>query len=786
MSHLIKFRFTILSIFLLLPVTASSIEIVRFNIESGGLSHTVDIELFDVETPLTVANFLGYVDTTRYDGSFIHRSVSDFVLQGGGFTFYDTSGDFIYEWPTQAYAGGLQPVATASDLTVDNEFQGSGKSNTRGTIAMAKLADLPDSATSQWFVNMVDNASLLDNTNEGYTVFGEVLDRGMEIFDQLALLPIYNKSFIHPSMGELVLNNYIDNDPVTESNLVRLSSVARIARPIIQADVTKIDFGLVVLGNSSQVTVTLTNRGTADLVMEAASLSALAAPYSLNDISCVGSTLAPNSIDSCSFIIQYSPVALGGHNTSVTITPSVNPHNINLTLDITGEGASVMPSLFIVEQPLILDFADVAFDAPASLSVTVQNKGGGTLNITSIAVSGSDASMFAPDAGCNGAALVLAQTCTVAVTFTPTVDGLRVAELEINSDMGSAQVALTGIGVGPEIVVPLTHDAGYTPIGVTNKTVFEIKNIGPISLEITDISISGPNAAEFSQDNTCPNVATINTTPLSPTYGTCFVVVIFTPVSEGIKTATFTITSTDGDEGVVNVTVTGGVGLDSDGIAIIVEDAAPNAGDGNNDTVQDSAQDNVASFVTEKGSYATIASPEGTSLLNVTLEAVPDVANAPQGVVFPHGVFKYEISVASLSPDAVVKVGLFLPSGDNAGKYYKYGPTHENTTSHWYDFTYDGVTGVQYVGDVNVTEPGGGGVSINRSMFLIYYIDGERGDDDLTVDGVISSTGAVGVVKETTTGSGSVSLLWLVFALLCRLTRGLSRQWLFLNRLLVR
>ena len=66
-----------------------------------------------------------------------------------------------------------------------------GNSNRRGTIAMAKLAGDPDSATSQWFVNLEDNL-YLDTQNEGFTVFGKVLGNGMEVVDYLASVEVYN------------------------------------------------------------------------------------------------------------------------------------------------------------------------------------------------------------------------------------------------------------------------------------------------------------------------------------------------------------------------------------------------------------------------------------------------------------------------------------------------------------------------------------------------------------------------------------------------------------------
>lgn len=137
--------------------------VVSFNTSLGSF----DVSLDDTAAPVSVANFMSYVQSGAYDGTVIHRSVPGFVIQGGG--FYDN------------FAG----VATQAPIV--NE---TGLPNVRGTIAMARTADL-NSATSQWFINTVDNAFL--DTNK-YAVFGQVMGDGMKVVDAIAALPIYNLS----------------------------------------------------------------------------------------------------------------------------------------------------------------------------------------------------------------------------------------------------------------------------------------------------------------------------------------------------------------------------------------------------------------------------------------------------------------------------------------------------------------------------------------------------------------------------------------------------------------
>lgn len=121
----------------------------RFHTNQGD----IDVQLLPDSAPLTAANFLRYVDRGAYNDSFIHRSVLSFVIQGGH--YYD----------------GANVTAVPTDPPVQNEFK---VSNTRGALAMAKLSNDPNSATSQWFFNTVDNSSSLDYQNGGFTVFGRI------------------------------------------------------------------------------------------------------------------------------------------------------------------------------------------------------------------------------------------------------------------------------------------------------------------------------------------------------------------------------------------------------------------------------------------------------------------------------------------------------------------------------------------------------------------------------------------------------------------------------------
>ncbi len=186
---------------LLAPCPAPAAVLVRMHTVLGN----IDLELDEVAAPMTVANFLSYVRDGDYDGSFIHRSVPGFVIQGGGFTFSDGAFDFV---PT--------------DPAIPNEFT---LSNLRGTIAMARVGGVVNSATSQWFINTVDNPGL-DTVDEGFTVFGRVTPDSMAVVDAIAALDIFDGSSISPAFNTLPLIGFQAGDVfVPEENLVLLPGV---------------------------------------------------------------------------------------------------------------------------------------------------------------------------------------------------------------------------------------------------------------------------------------------------------------------------------------------------------------------------------------------------------------------------------------------------------------------------------------------------------------------------------------------------------------------------------
>lgn len=146
-------------------------------------------ELYPNMAPLTVANFLQYMNDGDYQGVLFHRSVPGFVIQAGGY-----------------HAVGDSYASIPRDPSVVNE---PCLANTRGTLAMARLGGQPDSATSEWFINLVDNPFLDSSDGVGFTAFGRV-HVGMEVADAIAALPIFNTA----NILELPINQIFSELPL--------------------------------------------------------------------------------------------------------------------------------------------------------------------------------------------------------------------------------------------------------------------------------------------------------------------------------------------------------------------------------------------------------------------------------------------------------------------------------------------------------------------------------------------------------------------------------------------
>lgn len=222
MMYSAKYK-TIKSVLFLLTLLfsiTSQATVVEFRTNVGNF----EVNLFDQTTPETVRNFLEYVNSGAYANNVVHRAQRSFVVQAGGFQ----------------YNGSIPLDNVPAGTPVVNEPV---LSNVRGTIAMAKLESDPNSATNQWFFNLVDNSSNLDVTNSGFTVFGQVIGDGMEVVDGIAAIQTFN---LGGAANSIPLRNYTatdltnDVDPTDEHFVIITDVVVTNADAVTNPSITPV------------------------------------------------------------------------------------------------------------------------------------------------------------------------------------------------------------------------------------------------------------------------------------------------------------------------------------------------------------------------------------------------------------------------------------------------------------------------------------------------------------------------------------------------------------------
>jgi uncharacterized protein (TIGR03437 family) len=264
---------------------------VRFKTNLGD----IDVLLLPGSAPRTVENFLRYMNRKAYDNSVFHRSVPGFIVQGGGF---------------QAALPNLPAIP--ADPPVVNEYR---ESNIRGTLAMAKLGDDPNSATNQWFFNLSNNnAAILNGQNGGFTVFGRIVDSAsLAVMDRIASVPVPSPGPLASPFNEIPLQNYTGT--LQASNLIVVTSITQV---------------------QTAPPPTLNEGG----IQSAGAFGGfnIAAPGSYLEL--FGSNLADSTVDwSESFTNSTAPTSLGGVSVTVggqrAFVSFVSPTQVNVQVPST-------------------------------------------------------------------------------------------------------------------------------------------------------------------------------------------------------------------------------------------------------------------------------------------------------------------------------------------------------------------------------------------------------------------------------------------------------------------
>lgn len=304
----------------------------------------INIRLLPTDAPLTVQNFLNYVNRGAFTNSLFHRSDKGFVLQGGGFTASVSS-------PT------VNVTAIPADPTVQNEFK---ISNTRGTLGMAKIENLPNSATNQWFINLANN-SFLDTQNGGFTVFARVVGTGMSVVDTIANYPTINAG---SGFTQLPVRDF-NGTNFTSANLLFINSVAPIPLFATESGQTavvrftgSVDVTNIISGTFVGPTLNLATVGQADGLVNIV----------------LTATDSNGNTATDTFLITASHIVAAGSGTQVNFNVTHPSGNVYDQVLLTGSTATVTADN---GQLTRLSFVDLNDDI-----VQLEFSGAGTLKVT--------------------------------------------------------------------------------------------------------------------------------------------------------------------------------------------------------------------------------------------------------------------------------------------------------------------------------------------------------------------------------------------------------------------
>jgi hypothetical protein len=330
------------------------------------------------------------------------------------------------------------------------------------------------------------------------------------------------------------------------------------AAPGIAIAPASVTFASISVGSASAVAaVTVTNNGTANLVLSSRSISgAQASQFRIETSSTCGNgtTLVPNA--SCRINVTFRPTSTGAKSAAIAIAHSAPGGSSSIPLS----GTATAPSIAL--SPASITFpATIAGSASAVFSVTAANNGSAPLSFSAIALSGANATQFRiePTSTCSIASSVAAgSSCRVALTYRPTVLGPVTASLVFthNAAGGSSSVALNGTGTpAPTPTISLSANAlTFAPQEVGTQSALRtitMTNVGNAALNISGLTLGGTHAAEFARSGTCQSGMS-----LAASGGSCTLVFSFRPTAIGTRTASLTVASNNAG-GNVTISLTG-------------------------------------------------------------------------------------------------------------------------------------------------------------------------------------------------------------------------------------
>ena len=446
-------------------------------------------------------SFIGvmYQDQVNQDYAYVVQNASNWIYAGTGFTNGTSIPGIVgYEYD-KVWNNGFSPPGEVvlSNSPVVGCCEGSGNSFSNSTLYTAPSgAQVFAGGTIQWSWG-------LDN----YSSDGQYVNAGIQ---------------------------------KTTANILNAFSAGSSSAPAVSLSPSSLSFAGQAVGSSSAAqSVTLTNSGTAALSISGIAITGANAADFGQSNTCPAS-LAVNA--SCSISVTFSPSAGGARAATVSITDNVpgSPQ----TIALSGTGATSAVSL----SPSSVSFGSVALGArSAAKSLTLTNSGTAPLAVSGVAVTGANAGDFAETNNCPvpPATLAVSATCTLSVTFSPTASGSRAATVQITDNAAdspqSAPLSGTGVGLAPAVsLAPASLSFGSQQVGSTSSAQsITLTNSGNAALAISSIAVSGSNAGDFAQTNTCPASLAAG--------ASCSIAVTFAPTATGARTASVQVTDNAGD-----------------------------------------------------------------------------------------------------------------------------------------------------------------------------------------------------------------------------------------------
>jgi hypothetical protein len=302
----------------------------------------------------------------------------------------------------------------------------------------------------------------------------------------------------------------------------------------LSANPASINFGGVLVGSSGTVNVTLTNSGTANVSVSAATASGTG--FSVSGFT--AGTLNPGA--TTSFTVKFAPTAAGSSSGSVSVAS--NAPSSPLSISLSGSGTSTQPQLSI--NPSSITFDSVNVGSNASQTVTLTNNGTGALTITAATISGSGYTMTAApttiSAGSSG---------SLSVTFAPTAEGSAAGSISIASNAPGSPAAIALSGTGMESLgsaSPASIAFGSVVVGNSNSDVVTLRNSGNTTLSFSQVSVSGSG---FS-------ISGLSTSSTIAAGGSLNFTALFTPTSAASSNGSITL-ATNGSPAQISIGLTG-------------------------------------------------------------------------------------------------------------------------------------------------------------------------------------------------------------------------------------